>query len=69
MSFFRDLRTNLLNLLTSMPEGRKPTDNMDSLVSEGSPRLAAGVPPPEVSLLPQPLQTPKQVHAALVGHG
>lgn len=38
-------------------------------VSEAAPGVAAGAPPPQIALLPQALQAPKQVHAALVGHG
>lgn len=42
---------------------------MNPLGFEGAPRAAARIPHPEVSLLPEALQTPVQIHAALVSHG
>lgn len=42
--------------------------NHYSLSSERSPLMAGGIPLPEISLLSQSFQTPKEIHAILVDH-
>ena len=63
----------LITTFSSWPKltPEKETDrwHLYSLVFEGSPHVAGGIPLPEVPLLPQAFQAPEQIHAALVGHG